>query len=310
MALFTAFQRVKYSGFLLFFLVLLFNSLPTNGLVFPHLANSSHAIVFAVASYFLLRAFCTQGASVFRIVLICFCSFLVGVGIELIQPYFGRERSLLDGLYDLIGCTAGGLFFRGLKCPELNRKAKHISLACLLLLSCFLQTIYYVYIVFERQRALPDIMTFEHPWEAELYRVSSSTVLQVVDAPLGWENASKVGKVSFNKGHAYPGFGLPYLPNNWEDYQQLRFDIYSENENNILLNLRVHDRRHNGQYDDRYRYRIAVKPGLNSIQIPLRYVQNGLQGRLMDMAEVEVMMFYMVNVAGPVTLYFDNIGLE
>ena len=97
------FRKSFLTGFCLASLLLVINSLPNDGLVFPQLINSGHAFVFFCANLFLLTLFLGESKTFKNILFISLFSIFIGFLIECIQPYVGRDRSILDFYYDCIG---------------------------------------------------------------------------------------------------------------------------------------------------------------------------------------------------------------
>ncbi|QDS87212.1 VanZ like family protein [Rosistilla ulvae] len=80
--------------------------LPAGSPRLDQLYNLSHLLVFGGLAYFLMRQFPSWGF--LRKVAFTLSSVLtIGVGIELIQPYFGRRASFHDVVNDLIGGVVG-----------------------------------------------------------------------------------------------------------------------------------------------------------------------------------------------------------
>ncbi|WP_197483047.1 hypothetical protein, partial [Oleiphilus sp. HI0128] len=113
-----------------------------------------------------------------------------------------------------------------------------------------------------------------------------------------------------NKDALYPGMRFAYLHRDWQDYDRLKFEIYSEAPETLNAVLRIHDMKHQNQYHDRFKTRVRIAQGLNQYSIPLDKVRDGLQTRKMEMGQVVDLMLYMYKPKQELTVYIDNIRLE
>jgi len=114
---------------------------------------------------------------------ICISTFLIGLLIELIQPYFGRHQSLIDLGYDLIGSLAAGAHHWWKRV-----KARGFRLTLFLLCACLFSLSSYLPLsklnsVLQRYQGLPVLMNFDRAWEGEIRRFNPSTKFRVVSPP-------------------------------------------------------------------------------------------------------------------------------
>ena len=161
------------------------------GLVLPSLQDSSHALVFGLATNLLLLAFTPSEpiSNTLRtkyILVICSSAFLFGIFIELIQPFFGRNRSLLDASYDLAGCTAAGLFYWHKHAKNNHTKTTPQFIAWMLILSCMVIPASNVWVVLQRNLASPMLVSFDQPWERHIRSINDSTTFSIVRPPAEW----------------------------------------------------------------------------------------------------------------------------
>ncbi|KZZ17994.1 hypothetical protein A3749_04055, partial [Oleiphilus sp. HI0078] len=257
------------SGVLLLACLLFFSLLPSEGLVYPHLINSGHALVFGLATYLLLVFFAQLRPLKELIYLLLFClSF--GLLVELVQPYVGRERSLIDFVYDVFGCLAALLWYLArFRSTSRSRKMMMQGIALFLILASLLYPAYRCYVKLEADRLFPVIANFESFGWAQIVLAKNGSELEVVKAPGDWANESQVGKLRFNKDALYPGMRFAYLHRDWQDYDRLKFEIYSEAPETLNAVLRIHDMKHQNQYHDRFKTRVRIAQGLNQYSIPL-----------------------------------------
>ena len=107
----------------------------------------------------------------------------------------------------------------------------------------------------------------------------------------------------------YPGLTPKITDNNWESHKAFRFDVYSPGENDVSLHVRIDDRRDYPGYQDRYQRRFVLKPGMNTISIPLdALVTSGTQRKLNTRMIYRVFL-YVAHPQQKVILWLDYMRL-
>jgi len=285
-----------------------------SGLVLPSLHDSSHALVFGLATTYLLLTFIPNkpipnSVRAKYVLTICCSAFLLGILIELIQPLFGRNRSLLDASYDLAGCTAAGLFYW-------HKKTKHdrttpilLLIAWMQVLSCLIIPASNLWVVLQRNLAAPMLVSFDAPWERNIRSINDSTTFSIEQPPTGWKHPSLVGKFTFGFA-TYPGISFPDIYSDWSNYSTLSFAVYSEQNQAETLHLRIHDTQHNQKHSDRYNQVITITPGLNLIEVDLNKIKHSPKSRELDLSSIVTIGLFMTRLKVPVTLYLDDIQLR
>ena len=315
-------QRVRqhqYRFVLLFALVFLFTLLSGTGLVLPSLQDSSHALVFGLATNILLLTIIpndldhqntiSEKIRARYVLSICFSAFAFGVFVELIQPFFGRDKSLLDASYDLAGCTAAGLFYWRDHTKQAHTKPTLLLVAWIQLLSCFIIPASNFLVVLQREFAAPMLVSFDASWEKNIRSINNGTHFSIVPAPVSWDHSSLVGRFSLGNA-SYPGISFPYIYSDWSGYSTLSFSVFSEHPKAITLHLRIHDAQHNNKYSDRFHQKLSIEPGLNEIQIDLAKVKYSPKGREFDLGDVISLAIFMSRPKEQVTLFIDDIQLN
>lgn len=70
--------------------------------------------------------------------------------------------------------------------------------------------------------------------------------------------------------------------------------------------LRVHDRAHRHEEQDRFNTRLIIRPGNNAISVPLQVISAGPLTRRMDTSAIVSIVVFMYQTSRPATLYFDD----
>ena len=110
----------------------------------------------------------------------------------------------------------------------------------------------------------------------------------------------------------YSGIHLLHFPGDWRNYRSLKFSIYNSAPDTLIMEFRIHDRRHttSGQsYRDRFNKRLPLSHGWNDLEIALKEVEKSPANRSMDIGDIKGMGFFTVKLDSPVTVYIDYVRL-
>jgi len=162
----------------------------------------------------------------------------------------------------------------------------------------------------ERARAFPRICEFQSSWEKEFYDAKGAD-LTVTSMPVRWRTVegNRVARVSFRPGK-YPGFHIHEMCSDWRGYDRFCLDVYSESAAPRELILRLHDQWHDEGYEDRFNREVTIRPGKNSICIPLAEIRTAPEGRAMDLSHMEGFALFADHPDTAFTIYLDAIRLE
>lgn len=300
------FRRSLFPGFFLAFLVILFSSLPNRGLVFPQMINSGHAFVFFCANLFLLRLLLGSFGTFRQITFISILAITIGLVIELVQPYFGRDKSILDFSYDVLGVTFSALFF--------TQKSASATTIKVLLLSLFvgISSFFPLYKMelWWKVTQSPALLNFERPWEDQIYSLDKDVSLQKIKASKLFKAEGHAGKLIINSTEVYAGLNLNHAKNDWSEYSTLSWEMVSLYDQPISITLRVHDSVHNYEFSDRYNETFTVVPGFNSFAVDLNKIKTAPLSREMKMEHITNIKFFLIQPQMKTILYIDNIQLQ
>lgn len=287
-----------------------FSAIPQKGFVIPHFVNSGHAFVFGLGAFLLMQLFARPEAY-YQVFLCALVSFLLGALVELVQPFFGRQRSLTDLFYDFLGSASAALWYIS-RAEFLVKRRRHYLrvLATLLILSSLAYPGYRLYIQHKVNEQAPVLLDFNAFWSSKVIWANNKSNLARVEAPSGWRNETHVGRINFPKGARYPGLSFAYIYPDWSQYDFLKFELYSNELEALSLTVRVHDTSHNNKYSDRFNHRIVIRPGLNKYSIPLSKIKSSPRGRNMDMQKIEGLAIFMVKPQVTSYVYLDNLRLS
>jgi len=262
----------------------------TENLWWREVINSGHTVLFFFLFFIIypqvkVRARSSNVLTVYLYVLII--GLLLGVVIEVLQSLSQRESSLNDLYSNFFGIMAG-------LCVHAAFTAKNIyykkTIAALLIIASVsflllgitpLLRLSWHYI--ERAEAFPVIMDFDSSWSGSF--------------------------VQYNEGR-YPGVSIIEPEPDWSDYRKLRVSIHSVSERDISLVLRVHDKTHNQEHEDRFNMKLQIKPGFNEFQIPLIKIRQGPAGRELDMKNIAGIIVFSGRSKDWAQVQVGNLSLE
>jgi VanZ family protein len=281
--------------------ILLFNSFDSNDRFNTALKNWGHVAVFFLGAHLLLDLLRRWiGQQALRLIGVALFCLGVGAAVEVIQPYFGRDRSLLDLIYDGVGISAALLWYLAYQ----GRKKWLHALGMAVLAVSTMQPVYYGVMILARTQAAPYLAGFEQFWEQDIWRAAKNTSARVETNPTGGHWL----RVEMTPG-AYPGVSFPEIHHDWQSYSALALRVFSSQPQPVKLTLRIHDAQHNNDYNDRFNQSLALQPGINDLVIDLNTVANAPKNRQMDLSEIQGLMLFAVTPEQPLTIFVDDLRL-
>ncbi|MGK0442340.1 MAG: glycopeptide antibiotics resistance protein, partial [Pseudohongiellaceae bacterium] len=178
--------------------------------------------------------------------------FIFGLSIELIQPWFERTTDIDDLIKNLTGSLlAFCLLSQHL---ALNSKKKQLLLSSLSLVLGFYALIPFTTSYYDEAMAknnFPIIIDFESPLElSRLSPIGKNTTIAIIKR----DKDTHALALSIQK-EEYSGASISYLSRNWQNYNQLLFNVYNPLKKTQPLILKIYDNQHhynNYDYNDRY----------------------------------------------------------
>ncbi len=323
-----------------FIWLLLAWQLPGDSLLFAELQNAGHAVGFAGLSLYLvlicdwLRAKRRGGGRriaasyLFYVslddVYLCFkillFSLLIGGLIEVGQSSIGRQMTWEDWYLDGLGALSGLVFFLyryGQLSPELTRcgrlslKAFLLVVSGVFLLLAFFKTVQAFMALGAREKMFPVLFDGEGYFADQLVEAKYQSGVTLVEAPQSWSgNRTIVAKLTVPALKSWPSLALREPVRNWENFESLYFEIYSEELDTQTVILRINDTRHNNRGSDRFNRQLKIKAGLNLFNIPMKDIAQSLQGRRFDLQNIDKVFWYFDEPSSAHVIYFDNIELR
>jgi len=232
---------------------------------------------------------------------------LIGIGVELVQHYTGREASALDLLTNLLGLISGlcliEAFPQGKSSKYRRASFVLVMTSVALIVVCIMPLLLLSASYLQRNKAFPVIADFGADWR-EAFIKFNQTELHTKDDP----GQNDLHWVTFEPTE-YPGISIIEPVSDWTEYDRLVFTLYSNHEYMIRVTVRIHDVVHDQSHSDRYNISLAVEPGMNMYQILLKDVEQAPLGRTLDMTAIAGLILFANGLEKPVTLGISNISL-
>ena len=270
-----------------------------------------HVLMFyaLVYSAFPLIVGRTKSAS-WLVVVILLSSLVLGLAIEFLQIYVGREFSLRDIVLDLLGALLAISVLTWQKKLPVSKKMAAFIMSGSALLGLYGISPFVLTVVDEihMHRQFPRLCDFESPLEARRWKGNVSRVRFP-----GTNSANRVLKSEF-KTTRYSGISLKSFVRDWTSYESLVFDAFVPHQQPLRLTIRIHDNKHysrgHGNYHDRYNQQLELSPGWNQVRVSLEDVRNAPSGRQMDMHNISRIGIFTSGLAKTRLLYLDAFRLE
>lgn len=218
-----------------------------------------------------------------------------------------REASVVDLSKNLLGITAGLALVSSVRQKRRLNRVLLISAALGFIALGMYSLIEISWHYVQRSKSFPILIAFDESWSKSFMRFDNSEIL--MDANVESRDDIKLYRVRFDSGR-YPGVSIIEPESDWLKYRVLRLIVYSANDENIKLGLRVHDKQHNQNYDDRFNQRCIIQPGLNHIVVNMSQIQSAPLSRNMDLTNIANVKLFLSSVSTPVFLDISNIFLE
>ncbi len=260
-----------------------------------HLQNFGHIPLFGCISLGFLSVFRKAWSFDIRVqYLLAFsAAALAGLAVEIIQVPLPRDAGFDDLLRNFAGaaCFLGFRFSfeKGVDLFENTKFARRVIrwtpvFVVLVLALPTLRSGFFSLILLEK---FPVITDFESAASRSLPDPNQN-LIRFEPPPRHWlsNKSEHVLSVSFDRRNEYPGFEISLPIGKWSEHQRLCVEIYSSLDSAVSIIIKVADAHHSGDYRDRYTSSFRVKPGANSIVIPLEEIANAPVSRKLDLSLV------------------------
>lgn len=272
-----------------------FASLPATPRILGVLNNFAHGPVFGtlalVVLFWLRRRRPARAWHAYAIALLV--SAAAGLALEVLQIYSRRDASLGDVLANILGagsflCIAA-YFDRSLWQPPARPSARLPVLIAggAQLLTLLLPVGEALLAYAARASQYPTLMQFASA--RDLYFIEQrGCEITLTESPAGSDESvpAQALRIRF-LGDDWPGiFHFEPSPD-WRPFSQLRIDVTNPGEAELVLGLRIDDRGHGLEFEDRFNAEFPLAAATRQvISVPLADIQSGPAGRQLDLSRV------------------------
>lgn len=269
-----------------------------------------HVVLFFLLGWLLLPELRCRYPERTAIIAVLLGAAALGLLIEWLQGFVGREVSFADVRLDVIGAALALPWRRG-AVPAHPRGGRPLG-AGLIAAAAGLALLWLdvrpllgsVRDEYRARRDFPLLASWAS--ERELGRLSANGHLQIVEAP--GRPGERALSIRLRPGR-YAGFQFDYFPPDWRGFRALQLELHLPPGVPGSVTCRIHDRSHDNRYADRFNRRFPVLPGWNTLRLPLAEVQAAPRGRPMDMAHLTGLGCFFVGLEQPVALGLGTVRL-
>lgn len=230
----------------------------------------------------------------------------LGIAIEFVQRFVGRDSSWDDVLHNLFGVWLG--LFWGQKPTRLVWLLRFV---CILLIApAFWLVVYSGIADIVMRKQFPLINSFESNYEMAHVQNNPRRVNTSPDNLLHTHGDYGLQVVLSTKKYA----GLRLVSyGDWSGYKLLQMDFYNPDSEPLELVLKISDAHHDlgkNRFNDRFNRALILMQGWNQVQIDLEDVRTAPLGRVMQMNQIRGVEVFAVQLSVPRKFYWDNIRLQ
>jgi hypothetical protein len=240
---------------------------------------------------------------------------LLGAATEVLQGLLGGDAEVDDAICDVVGSIAASSFWVYMHLRARADTGARIGRS-VAILACAATIGYWIAPMvrcadayWNRYAQFPVLAQFRS--QRDLYFITSSAgEMQIVPVALRASSDNTGGDTPSTALRAvldhdrWPGITLSEPISDWRRYRMLALDLSNPGESAMSLRLRINDRAHDGEFDDRFNSDVSLPPrGRTTIRIPLEGVASSPRSRRMDMSQIaEVALFRDGSAPGQVVL--------
>ncbi len=283
--------------------ILIFNP-DINSRVFKTLMDFGHVFIFGLIATLINKGLDKKRRAETNRIIAFLAAVFLGFVIEVIQLGMkDRFFELGDLLNDAIGAGAFLAISNDYKTRSKALFMRSLSVILIILAGApfYLSCIDYRL----NLNRFPVINSFERRLEASSWEKNKAKIIRAVFPG----NKHYSAKLTLLPG-GFSGVCREGFVHDWRGYKIFSADVYLPAEKDMGITLRINDKLHDNEFNDRFNRRIMLKPGLNHISINLEHIRKSPATRPMDMGNVTRICFFAAGLSKPEIVYLDNIRLE
>lgn len=269
------------------------------------LSDSFHAPLFAAVAIGSLHFYRTSqkpSQSILNNYLTSFLiTLLLGITGEIAQYFFTSTRYAepKDVITDALGAIAGlSLFAR--QDSKLQLRVLHRNLllgigltaVTAVLIPLMWSSTFYI----KRWSQTPDLVMFESDSGFHFLHAGNSEIM-IAAIPPSWSNDRDKTQAALyvipGNQNRWAGITLEEPVRDWSQYNQLVLNVINPHDDLLEINLRIDDRQHNQEFDDRFNRALHITPQTRTtFRIPISEISSGPVMRKMDIHNITKLVLF------------------
>jgi hypothetical protein len=300
--------------------LLLFVSVPGQGLGYQVSLNASHGPIFAVVAVLvLLMLEPAERSGTIAYVNAFFVTVGLGILIEIVQTVAGRPGQSFDVMTDAAGAAAGLGLWTLIERRRSGAESRPVAggpwwpLAIALIGATLVAwpPLHAARAYAQRSAQFPIVAQFREPRDLTFVTTDGAGVA-IVDLPAPW--AQRVGeralRLGFDAAHA-PAVQVVEPSPDWRGYTVIAADLTNPTDKEVGLTLRIHDATHDWSHEDRLNLPVVLAPrARTTIRVALSEVQAAPASRPMDLGHIANVMLFGRPAERPGEIYVSRLWLE
>jgi VanZ family protein len=283
-------QRILRVAAILFLLSLVVFATFTEPTRFAHtLQKLAHPVTFGATALLFLTLLRNDAPRRLRSYVVAFAlAVICGAGTEVAQAFVGRDPSLLDVLRDALGASTALAGFATIVpgADARGRGAQRVigALCAFVGLTIIVAPISISLAAYaHRDLQFPTLLEACSPLDR--YFLNGDVKVVQSTGPTASRCRSAL-QVAFDTAR-YGGMSVDEPYPDWRTAHTLILDLRNPGEIDLSLVLRVHDRAHNYQFQDRFNREFTLRAReRREIAIPIADIEHAPAGRLMDLSQI------------------------
>jgi len=251
--------------------------------LFSELENLGHPLAFGMLAHLSFRLLRSRLPAPARLpyVLVLLAAAVFGLASEVLQRYVGRDAEWIDVFGDVLGASFVLLLHARREHPGSRLPATAAAVVVLIATAPLFWTV-----------------------AAYAYRTAQAPLLWRADARL-FQRFSQV------KSGTYPGLVIEEPLPDWSGYRTLVIHVRNLHDVTAPIVVRVHDRRHNQESEDRYNQSFELAADAHeTLRIPLEGIRQAPHGRQMDLTAIRGVVVFQTAANVPLSFAVSEIRLE
>lgn len=279
----------------------IFWDIPGHWRLLGSIQNAGHSVLFFVMAICLARCGVSWFINAAGLV-------LLGIGIEVVQLFIGKDCDYHDVLLDSLGVVAGLVFHEGY-----TRRSLHWIISALVILSVAFWVPAAIALSYCWQwHKYPVLADFEDIGRSYLLDTIEGASYTLALGAIPGEPKSNTTLKMTCPTQNWPGIALIDVAPNWAEFGSLQLDVWLFENQTITLGLALRGQHNKSDHHDITR-KFTLNPGANHLVLPLQAILNELPEGEELLRNINKVLLYCIpehTRTRPSTMAIDNLTLS